>query len=571
MYIKSIKITNFKSIYGTQEFDFTELDGLVKLSGIIGSGKTTLCEALLYGLFGNVAGHKIPNLVSWNEKCCEIEMDLISRNKDIHIIRNSSMPLQVSVNNKLIAASSKRDTQAILEEELYDVPKLAIEKMCIISFSAFNSLASMNPAQTKQFLDEVFGFGTFTQYNNVVVDERKLQVNENTKLNAVYSDTQDQIEYLTNKKLKQQEELKNTIDIVGCNELREQLVEQGKAKKEEFKRIKAECEQKVLEVVAEKQKWYDKKLECATLGKQEKDWYNTFKDGVCPTCGNEIGKDVIEEHKNKMLDYAKKYKEYQNKENEIQLKIEKMNSEAKIKQDELKQDMEDLKKQISNIDAQIQTYNNSLALLNENYDDLISEYNNKLNKLKKDIEVSDKEICEWNDMNELFTKTFRYNLLETLIPHINKSIAYFINKLDQNYSITYDQEFKPHIKIDTFDREISYKDLSTGQRKSLDLAIVFGILQNIIANVNFNLFCLDELFSNMDADSRNTMLALLNDSMAKDRTIFVINHAEMNDDYFSHKIKVRLENKKITVGTGKKEKEFVVKSSKYEKVQKNDI
>ena len=566
MYIKSIKITNFKSIYGTQEFDFTELDGLVKLSGIIGSGKTTLCEALLYGLFGNVAGHKIPNLVSWNEKCCEIEMDLISRNKDIHIIRNSSMPLQVSVNDKLIAASSKRDTQAILEEELYDVPKLAIEKMCIISFSAFNSLASMNPGQTKQFLDEVFGFGTFTQYNNVVVDERKLQVNENTKLNAVYSDTQDQIEYLTNKKLKQQEELKNTIDIVGCNELRAQLVEQGKAKKEEFKRIKAECEQKVLEVVAEKQKWYDKKLECATLGKQEKDWYNTFKDGVCPTCGNEIGKDVIEEHKNKMLDYAKKYKEYQNKENEIQLKIEKMNSEAKIKQDELKQDMEDLKKQISNIDAQIQTYNNSLALLNENYDDLISEYNNKLDKLKKDIEVSDKEICEWNDMNELFTKTFRYNLLETLIPHINKSIAYFINKLDQNYSITYDQEFKPHIKIDTFDREISYKDLSTGQRKSLDLAIVFGILQNIIANVNFNLFCLDELFSNMDADSRNTMLALLNDSMAKDRTIFVINHAEMNDDYFSHKIKVRLENKKITVGTGKKEKEFVVKSSKYEKV-----
>ena len=566
MYIKSIKITNFKSIYGTQEFDFTELDGLVKLSGIIGSGKTTLCEALLYGLFGNVAGHKIPNLVSWNEKCCEIEMDLISRNKDIHIIRNSSMPLQVSVNDKLIAASSKRDTQAILEEELYDVPKLAIEKMCIISFSAFNSLASMNPAQTKQFLDEVFGFGTFTQYNNVVVDERKLQVNENTKLNAVYSDTQDQIEYLTNKKLKQQEELKNTIDIVGCNELRAQLVEKGKAKKEEFKRIKAECEQKVLEVVAEKQKWYDKKLECATLGKQEKDWYNTFKDGVCPTCGNEIGKDVIEEHKNKMLDYAQKYKEYQNKENEIQLKIEKMNSEAKIKQDELKQDMEDLKKQISNIDAQIQTYNNSLALLNENYDDLISEYNNKLDKLKKDIEVSDKEICEWNDMNELFTKTFRYNLLETLIPHINKSIAYFINKLDQNYSITYDQEFKPHIKIDTFDREISYKDLSTGQRKSLDLAIVFGILQNIIANVNFNLFCLDELFSNMDADSRNTMLALLNDSMAKDRTIFVINHAEMNDDYFSHKIKVRLENKKIIVGTGKKEKEFVVKSSKYEKV-----
>ena len=141
-----------------------------------------------------------------------------------------------------------------------------------------------------------------------------------------------------------------------------------------------------------------------------------------------------------------------------------------------------------------------------------------------------------------------------------------MNKLEQEYTVEYDQEFKPHIYIENNENEISYKDLSTGQRKTLDIAIIFGVIQNVIANVDFNVFFLDELFSNMDADSINTMLALLNDSMAKDRTIFVINHAEMNDDYFSHKIKVRLENKKITVGTGKKEKEFVVKSSKYEKV-----
>ncbi|MBO5005486.1 MAG: hypothetical protein J6D03_09700 [Clostridia bacterium] len=566
MYIKSIKITNFKSIYGTQEFDFTNLDGLVKLSGVIGSGKTTLCEALLYGLFGNVSGHKIPNLVSWNEKFCEIEMDLISRNKDIHIVRNSCMPLEIKVNGKLIAASNKRDTQAILEEELYDVPKLAVEKMCIISFSAFNSLASMNPGQTKQFLDEVFGFGTFTEYNNVVVDERKMQISRNTELNAVYSDTEKQIQYLIDKKTKQQEELKNTIDIDGCNILREQLIEQGKSKKEEFKVNKAKQEEELKVLQDDKQKIYDVKMEYATMGKQYKEWYNTFKSGKCPTCGNEISKEAIEENKQKMYDCAEKFKEQQKIEDEAQTKILEFQTKSKKEQDDIKADMEELKRQISNIDAQIHTYNNSLALLNENYDDLISEYRIKLANIKKDIEHSDIEIGEWNDMNELFTKTFRYNLLETLIPHINKSIAYFINKLDQNYSITYDQEFKPHIKINTFDREISYKDLSTGQRKSLDLAIVFGILQNIIANVNFNLFCLDELFSNMDADSRNTMLALLNDSMATDRTIFVINHAEMNDDYFSHKIKVHLENKKIKVGTGKKEREYVVKSSKYEKV-----
>ena len=50
----------------------------------------------------------------------------------------------------------------------------------------------------------------------------------------------------------------------------------------------------------------------------------------------------------------------------------------------------------------------------------------------------------------------------------------------------------------------------------------------------------NELFSNMDADTRNIMLGLLEESMGKDKTIFVINHAEMNDDYFAHKVRVGL-------------------------------
>ena len=33
--------------------------------------------------------------------------------------------------------------------------------------------------------------------------------------------------------------------------------------------------------------------------------------------------------------------------------------------------------------------------------------------------------------------------------------------------------------------------------------------------------------------------------MSKDRSVFVINHAEMADDYFDHKIRVSLQNKKI--------------------------
>ena len=88
------------------------------------------------------------------------------------------------------------------------------------------------------------------------------------------------------------------------------------------------------------------------------------------------------------------------------------------------------------------------------------------------------------------------------------------------------------------------------------------MIANVIANVEFNIFFLDELFSNMDANSRNIMLELIKDNFKENKTIFVVNHAEMSDDYFDHKIRVKLENKKII----EKKEPIIVYSSNYEKI-----
>lgn len=560
MIIHNIKITNFKSIYDTQEFNFDKLEGLIKLSGPIGTGKTTLGEAILYGLYGSVKGQNNPGLISWNCKSCEVELNLTSKGRDIHIIRNSKEPLIIEVNGKTLAASNKRDTQSILEEDLYDVPKLAVQKMCVISFNAFNSLATMSPAETKQFLDEVFGFKLFTEYNDEIVLEKKNQQNESIKLNAVYNDTLQQIEYLNKKKTQQRQEVENSIDIEGLNKQREEYVSTGKKTKEKYVEIDNSYKEKEKEKNNKIQEYYNKKMEYATYGKQEKGWLEKFKNGICPTCGNKINEDVIEEHKTKMYDYAAKYKEQEKEEKALREELSLLNKEHSDSLKGLNEEMQELKSKINKIDSEIIVYNNNLKVINENYDDLIKNYEDKAAQVKSDIDKIDIEIGEWNDMTELFSKTLRFKLLENLIPHINKSIKYYINKLDQPYNIEYDQEFKPHISIETFDKEISYNNLSTGQKKSLDMAIIFGVLQNIIANVDFNIFFLDELFSNLDSDSRNTMLGLLKDSLSKNRTIFVINHAEMCDDYFTSKIRVSLENKKII---NKKKEEIIVKSSKY--------
>ena len=546
MRIHNITIRNFKSLYGEHYFDFDKCNGLIKLSGRIGSGKTSLGNAILYGLYGAIKGENNTQLIAWNTKACEVEMNLTSKNRKIHIKRNIHEPLIIEVDGKVLSASSKRNTQSILEEELLDVPKLAVIKMCIISFNQFNSLAAMTPAETKQFLDEIFGFKLFSDYNDGVSIEKKNYINENVKLRAILQENEQQIGNLRLKKSNQQKELSNSIDIDSLNSSRNIYIEEGIKLKEELMKLKNELNEKTAELQI-------KMTEMATLGKQQKNNYNTFKSGKCPTCGQSIDESHINNYKEKMMFYADEYKKFEDQKKEV---IE----EYTPKINEVNQKITDLKNKIGDIDSQIKIYKNNLKLINENYDELIHEVEDKIIKVKEQIDNCDRELGEWNEMGELFGKTLRYNLLETLIPHINKSIQYFVNKLDQSYKIQYDQEFKPHIFVEGFEKEISYNNLSTGQRKTMDLAIIFGVLLNIIANVDFNILFLDELFSNMDIEARNTMLTLLNENLFENKSIFVINHAEMQDDFFNHKVKVVLENKKIIK---KKDEEVIVKSSKY--------
>ena len=567
MIIHNIKITNFKSIYGSQTFNFDNLKGLIKLSGPIGSGKTTIAEAILWGLYGTVKGQNNGQLVSWNAKACEIEMNLTSKNKEVHIVRNIYQPLIVEINGKTLLASSKRNTQEILEDEIYDVPKLAVTKMCVISFNAFNSLAAMSPSETKIFLDDIFGFKLFSDYNNEVIIERKAQQNEQLKLNSIYEETLKQIEQLREKQAAQTIQLQESVDLSGIQSKRAKLVNQGVTLKNKKEDIKKERDTKNKEFESQIQVFVAKMSEAATLGKQAKNHYNTFKSGICPTCGQKIDQAHIDEYKNKMEEYANVYRTNEAEKKKIEEIKQKSYNSYLTKMAECDTEMDSLRKQISAIDAELKSYNDSVQLIQDNYDELIKEYEEKAKTIKEELDKCDVEIGEWNEMNELFTKTLRYNLLETLIPHINKSIQFFINKMDQSYKVQYDQEFKPHIFVDGWDKEIAYNNLSTGQRKSLDLAIIFGILQNVITSIDFNVFVLDELFSNMDSDARNIMLNLLKETMSEDKTIFVMNHAEMADDFFKFKIRVKLESKKMVTQNKRNHEDVVVKASKYELVK----
>ena len=563
MKINKIKITNFKSIYGTQEFDFNELNGMIKLSGPIGSGKTSLLEAILFGLYGTIKDHKNPNLIAWNTKDYKVELWLTSGKHDIYISRSCYSEMVAKIDGKDLQAPSKNDYQKILEE-YYDVPRIAIERMCIISFNQFMSLASMNPFQTKCFLDDVFGFKTFTTYNDEVVEEKRDVVKRGTELQALIQETSNQIESLKKKKENQQQKLATSIDITGLDKRRNDLIEQGKSVKQEHKQKVDTIVEKKRELEKKKSEFVDKRTEAATLGKQQKQMYEKFKSGKCPTCGHDIEKSKIDEYLNKMNDYAKVWHDWNNKIEEVSKEILSINDKIDVVNKKYDTLISDIKSEIHNIDTKVSTYNSNLKLMKDNFDNLISEAKDKLEKLQQESLDNELEQGEWNDLSELFTKSLRYKLLDSMIPHINNSISKYLNKLEQNYLVKFDQEFKCHIFIDNNEKEISYKDLSSGQKKTLDICIIFGILQNVIANVEFNILFLDELFTNLDSQICDMLLETI--GSIKEKSIFIINHSNLKDDFFKHKIQVSLENKKINKENIKKclsGGQVIVHSSKY--------
>ena len=176
MTINKVTIKNFKSI-SELELDFSSMRGLWEITGDVGSGKTTIGEALLYALFGSVRDKNNRELIKWGEKHAVIEMDCFSRGHTIHVRReinaHGSNPTEAYVDGEPIKFTNKRDAQSILETEYYDVPRLSLELLCIITFSGFKSISAMSAGDTKKFLDQTFSLSTITDMYDAACNEKK--------------------------------------------------------------------------------------------------------------------------------------------------------------------------------------------------------------------------------------------------------------------------------------------------------------------------------------------------------------------------------------------------------------
>ena len=536
MILKSIKVHNFRSIYGDFEIKFEEVKGFWKIEGSVGSGKTTIGEAIIFGLFGNVKDKNIRDLISWGEKKGSVYLECFSKGHNLKISRVIGGELKVLVDDEPLVFTNKRDAQSQLEEEYYDVSKMTLELLCIISFNNFKSLSNMTPADSRAFLDQVFGFSVLSEYSDACKIRRK----------EVY-DSIVETQYEKNSigaQIKKIQDLSNIERIEGnISDVKKQIADN----KEKLRLLKKDHSDWSAEVKKELREKQDELAKIKALGSNKAKEIKFIEQGTCPTCGAPIDQSQLEVKKQEREVFLAQYKELDAKIKEITDKSSKKNKEFEENEEVIDRERIKLSSLLTKLEEQerrmsINTKEIEVLKVKE------KETGDRITDLKVDEE-------EWGQLYDILSTSIRQKILSSFIPLLNSSIQEYTRQLNLPYIIEFDNQFKCSIKIFGLDRVINISSLSTGQLKTIDMCIILGVLKVIFSGVNFNVMFLDELLSNMDSELRSMVCNVFKSELKENQTIFIISHQEISDANFDGSI-----NAKLSYVNGTERSTYQVKS-----------
>lgn len=523
MQIDRIRLSNFKSI-NELDFNFQEMNGLWEISGVVGAGKTTIGEAIIFGLFGSIRGKTNESLISWGKKHALVEAWVYCKNTHLYIRREinayGQSPLTATADGEEILASDKRSIQGILEKEWYDVPRQTLELLCVISFNNFKSLSTLNTQESRDFLNSTISFDKLTSYENWCKEQIKdinmmISKLEGDKQAAQASlDTIDRLlpEIPTYVSL-------DELDGIIKNKYIE-FKETREANRKELKRLRT-----IADASAAAHKLASSKV--VAMKKSIKQL-----SGVsCPLCGQPIDenhKELLRKELSVLENDEARLNEISEKDCRIMLDYEGNMGEQEEKMDN----------NISSLNAEKIKTKQYLETLKrhktekERHHKTIADTDKKLEELKHNIQ-------DYQEMIDFIRDTVRPTIISSIIPSINTHIDHYLKLAHQNYIIQYDENFKCMMK-NPYGELIPISSLSTGQKKVIDMIIILAFIKTFITQIDFNIYFLDELIGNIDADLRDTMCGLLRDTLDNRDVMFLISHSPINQQYLDGVIKVTM-------------------------------
>jgi DNA repair exonuclease SbcCD ATPase subunit len=527
---------------------FTEIDFQRSPNTLIignnGAGKSTILDALCFGLFGKPF-RKInkPQLVnSINNQAAVVEIEFSIGKKEYKVIRGiKPNTFEVYCNGIMVDQDAKaKDYQEHLEKFILKLNFKSFTQVVILGSASFVPFMQLNPADRRAIIEDLLDIGIFSSMNGVVKEKMSIIKDGYTKTKHEMDLTAERIKFqkqsIEEHKTRSEEEISKkrkevttSVDQVFTLERDISLIQKHidvLQKKIEDKLSVEKRSKKLLQL--------ESKIE-NNIKKNEKDIAFYEEHDNCPTCQQYIEGDFkqqqVEERKSKVTTQRQGLEEISTQIAQTNQRIEQIH---------------DIIKHISGHNNEIVKHNSTISAVHAYITKLQSEIeslsaqkdtlgddNAKLKELKEEMtslltkqeELSnEKQYLEF--ASSLLKDTgIKTKIIKQYLPIMNKLINKYLTSMDFFVNFNINENFEETIKSRHRD-EFGYANFSEGEKMRIDLALLFTWRQiaKMKNSTNTNLLILDEVFdSSLDGVGTEEFLKLIHD-MGPDTNVFVISH-----------------------------------------------
>jgi DNA repair exonuclease SbcCD ATPase subunit len=555
---QKLRFKNFLSTGNT----FTEIDFINSPTTLVvghnGAGKSTMLDALSFGLFGK-PHRKIskPQLVnSINGKGTMVEVEFMVGAQQYKIVRGIKPNIfEIWQNGNMINQNSHaKEYQQVLEKNILKLTHKSFHQIVVLGSSSFVPFMQLTGGARREVIEDLLDIGVFSKMNSILKEKTSL-------LKDQIRDVNHNIEMCKTKVNAQKKYLRdlNAVNTAYRNE-KEEKIEEISSEIDQIQERNTELSQ----IIAERQPpLMDNIASLAKKSKELTEYMSTFKsqikslvkeskffeeNEVCPSCDQDISQEIRDDKVAKAKRKAKGL-------NDTMVLAKEKEADQKSLQESYDAMMESLR----NYTNELNNNNQTISRLQKNISAVQSELS-RIHDDTGDLETANKELDSLREEELTLTEDkyklneqFSYNqvnaellkdtgiktkIIKQYIPVINQLTNQYLQILDFFVHFDLDESFQETIRSRHRDA-FTYDSFSEGEKQRIDLSLLFTWRQiaKMKNSVATNLLILDETFdSSLDDDGVDNLMKIIN-SLGEDTHVFVISHkGELEDAAFERRI-----------------------------------
>ena len=507
-----------------------------------GAGKSTVLDALCFGLFGKpFRSINKPQLVnSVNNVNCIVEVEFEIGTKKIKVVRGIKPNIfEIYINGKMYNQdANQRDYQKYLEQQILKLNWRSFTQVVILGSSTFVPFMQLKARHRREVVEEILDIQIFSLMNMLLKQKLK-GISEDTR-NAEYQYD------LTEEKISLQEKY---IDEVKQN--KDKIIEEKNVliagNEEEVFKKKADIDfhtknnEELLLVIKDRTKEdsdYAKLKDIRSTLTEKKNnnsrMVKFFKDNNdCPACEQPL-RNASKMVKSKQKEVDRFANALEELEQALKVSLLRQGEIGKIV-DKIRENEVSVATENSSV-TQLEKFNATLRAEIEELlsSDVVKSDFDKLKELKKNIGLFEErktklkeEVIYCEAVRSMLQDTgIKTKIIKQYLPIMNKLINTYLSAMEFYVSFTLNENFNETIKSRYRD-EFTYESFSEGEKMRIDLALLFTwrAIAKMKNSTNTNVLMLDEIFdSSLDSTGTDEFLKILN--TLGNENVFVISHKQ---------------------------------------------